>query len=92
MFGIAEFFFIQDSISFLESRAILTDLSFFMVITAGETKQFSVVSFAFSRCLFQLPSLIRVVRYSGSELTPVSSSIGSVWYLFSFGYRLLNPL
>ena len=34
---------------FRQSRVILTDLSFFMVITAGDTKQFSVVLSAFSR-------------------------------------------
>ena len=52
MFGIASFLFIQDSFNVLESRGILTDLSFVMVRTAGETKQFSVVPSAFSRCPF----------------------------------------
>ena len=54
MFGIVAFLFMQYSFSFLESSAIFTDLSFSIVITAGETKQFSVVLSAFSRCPFSI--------------------------------------
>ena len=49
VFGIAAFLFMHASLSFLESSAILTDLSFLIVITAGDIKQFSVVLSTFSR-------------------------------------------
>ena len=54
MFVMAAFLFMQDSFSFLESKSILTKLSFFLVIIAGEMKQFSVVPSAFSRCPFSI--------------------------------------
>ena len=60
MFGIAAFRFMHASLSFLESSAILTDLSFLIVMTAGEIKQFSVVSSAFSRS----PDLINFSKSS----------------------------
>ena len=52
------FFFFVASFNFLESKAVFTDLSFFTVITAGLTKQFSVISFALSRFPFFINGLI----------------------------------
>ena len=63
MFGIAAFLFTQASFSFLESNAILTDLSFFMVMTAGNIKQTAVVCRPFRDVLFQLLVLILLVRF-----------------------------
>ena len=50
MFGICGLILMQLSFSFQESNAILTDLSLFTVITAGDTKQSSSTSFIFSKC------------------------------------------
>ena len=47
IFGICAFLLLVISFNFLESRAIFTDLSFFIVITAGLTKQFSIEVFKF---------------------------------------------
>ena len=52
MFGICAFRFTVTSLSFHESSAILIDLSFFTVITAGLTKQSMVISVALSRFPF----------------------------------------
>ena len=46
IYGIAVFF-MHDSFNFLESSAV-TDISFLIIITAGDIKQLSVVKFAFS--------------------------------------------
>ena len=54
MFGMAAFLFMHDSFSFLESMDILTNLSFFMDISASEIQQFSVVPSAFSRFPFSI--------------------------------------
>ena len=48
IFGICAFRFTVISFTFMESSAIFIDLSFFTVITAGLTKQFLVISVAFS--------------------------------------------
>ena len=74
MFGIAAFLLTHASFSILESSAVFTDLSFFMVITAGEMKQFSVVLSAFSR----YPNSI---KFSSSCLT-VSRKCFSTGRLF----------
>ena len=50
--GIVALFLIQASFNLRESSAFLIDSSVFMVITAGNTKQFSVVLSAFYKCLF----------------------------------------
>ena len=52
LFGICVFRFTGISFSFRESKAIFTDLSFFTVITAGLTKQFSLMFVTFSMCPF----------------------------------------
>ena len=49
MFGICAFRLIVASFNFLESIAILIDLSFFTVSTAGLTKQSSLISVARSK-------------------------------------------
>ena len=54
MFAIFAFLSTQDVFSSLEARAISTDQYFFIVITAGETKQFSVFSSVFYRCPFSI--------------------------------------
>ena len=54
MFGMCGLILTQLSFSFREFSAIFTDLSFFTVITTGDTKQSSSTSFIFSKC----PALI----------------------------------
>ena len=70
IFGIAAFLLTQASFNFLELSAIFTDLSFFMVMTAGEMKQFSVVLSAFSKCPFS-------INFSSSFLTVFWKCIGT---------------
>ena len=73
----------QDSFSFRESSAIFTDLSFLIVITAGETKQFSVVLSAFSKCPFSINFSNSFSRFFESVLVLVSPFVVSVLRLFS---------
>ena len=54
MFGIAAFLSTHASFNFLGSSAIFTDLSFFMVMTAGQMKLFSVVLSAYLGVFFRL--------------------------------------
>ena len=50
IFGMCGLRLMQLSFSFQESNAIFTDLTFFTVITTGDTKQSSSTLFTFSRC------------------------------------------
>ena len=73
MFGICVFRFIVASFSFFESNALFIDLCFFTVITAGLTKQSSVISVALSRYLFFInlfiSSAISFCRWIGIGLS-----------------------
>ena len=50
MFGMCGRTLMQLSFNFRESKAIFTDLSFFTVITTGDTKQSSSTCFTLSKC------------------------------------------
>ena len=76
MFGIFGLIFTELSFIFLETNAIFTDLSFFTMISTGETKQSSSTCFTF----FRFPVFI-----SFSNSLPTSScrcnGIGLAFYL-----------
>ena len=92
MFGICTFLLIVVSFNFCESRAIFTDLSFLIVMTAGLTKQFSSMFFAFSMwpCFFSF-SIFFLPRVVG-EWGWVSLFVGLVSILLLVGCRLLHFL
>ena len=71
IFGMCGLFLIQLSFSFRESSAIFTDLSFFTVITTGDTKQSSSKTVSLLSVQFSLVSLIPVLRLFVGGAVPV---------------------
>ena len=94
IFGICGLRLMQLSFSFRESNAIFTDLSFFPVITTGDTKQSSSTLFTFSKC----PSFINFsnsrptssCRCSGIGLVFISPGSVRASVVCLFRYLLLS--
>ena len=95
MLGICAFLLMVISLSFRESNAIFTDLSFFSVITAGLTKQISSMLLAFSiwpcfMFVYSFPDrLLQVDRYWSSFLLYQFCVFFLLYFYLDFNYGVI---